>query len=343
MSEEEKFVWIDNKKILITGGTGTIGKALLKKLLTFDIDHVYIFSRDEQKQDNELRYFKQNPKVSFIIGDIRNYDSVNSALRNIDIVFHTAAMKIVRICEYNPYEALITNVIGTENIIRGAIYNKVEKVIFTSSDKAANPTTIMGTGKLYSERLLSQANLIKGNSTIFTSIRFGNVLGSRGCVLDLFKSQIKKSNYVTVTGENMTRFICTIDESVDMLLKSGELANGGEIFIRKMPSVFITDLVKVMIEYLAPKYSKKPTDINIKFIEKQISEKLFEELVTPHEAERTLEFDNYYCILPSVCYNQNTVYNIKNHNKLSNGIASNACAHLGKTEILDFLIKNKLL
>lgn len=341
--KEVESVWLDNKKILITGGTGTIGKALLKKLLEFKIDHIYIFSRDEQKQDNELYYFRQNPKVSFIIGDIRNFDSVNSALSNIDIVFHTAAMKIVRICEYNPYEALITNVIGTENIIRSSIYNKVEKVIFTSSDKAANPTTVMGVGKLYSERLLSQANFIKGNSTIFTSVRFGNVLGSRGCVLDLFKSQIENSNYVTVTDKDMTRFICTIDEAVDMLIKAGELAKGGEIYIRKMPNIFITDLVKVMIEYLAPKYLKNPMNISIKFTQKQVSEKLFEELITVHEVERALDCGNYYCILPTVYPNHNTMYNVKNSNPLSCSISSNTSIPLSKEAILDFLLRNKLL
>jgi FlaA1/EpsC-like NDP-sugar epimerase len=336
-------MWLSNKKILITGGTGTIGTALLKRLLLYDVDHIYIFSRDEQKQDAELHYFKENSKVSFIIGDIRNYDSINSALRDIDVVFHTAAMKIVGICENNPYEALLTNVLGTENLILSASVNRVEKVIFTSSDKAANPTTVMGVGKLYSERLMSQANFIKGNTTIFTSVRFGNVLGSRGSVLDLFKNQIKKQDYITITHPDMTRFISTIDDAVEMLINGGELAKGGEIFIKKMPSVGIVDLAEVLISYLAPKSFKDPDSIKIKVIEKQQSEKLFEELITLHEAERALEFEDYYCILPTTSKEKPSINEVKDSKQVLCEISSENSIHLTKQELLDFLIKNQLI
>lgn len=334
-------MWIDSKNILITGGTGTIGKALLNQLLTYNVDHIYIFSRDEQKQDAELHNIGQNPKVSFIIGDIRNYDSVNSVLKNIDVVFHTAAMKIVRICEQNPFEAFETNVIGTENIIRASIINGVQKVIFSSSDKAANPTTTMGIGKLYAERLMTYANFIKDCNTTFTSVRFGNVLGSRGCVLDLFRNQIQNHDYVTVTHADMTRFICTIEQSVELLIKSGEMGKGGEIFIKKMPSIRVMDLAEILIEYLAPIYGKDPKTIKIKITEKQLSEKLYEELVTAHEAERTIELKDYYCILPTLINNKD---NINNIGKLvSREISSNVNTHLTKTELLNFLLKNKLL
>lgn len=336
-------MWLTNKKILITGGTGTIGKALLNKLLLYDVDHVYIFSRDEQKQDAELYYFRSNPRVSFIIGDIRNYKSVYSALRGIDIVFHAAAMKIVSICEHNPYEALMTNVVGTQNIIQSAVLNGVEKVIFTSSDKAANPTTVMGIGKLYSERLMAQANLIKENKTIFTAVRLGNVFGSRGCVLDLFKKQIEKQNHVTVTNPDMSRFICTIDEAIELLIKSGEAASGGEIFIRKMPSIRIMDLAEVLIDYLTPAFSKDPNTIKIQITQKQQSEKLFEELITLHEAERSLEFDNYYCIFPTIGKYKVDEYDYKNGKQVTSEISSDTHLHLTKQEILNFLLKNKLI
>lgn len=336
-------MWLTNKKILITGGTGTIGKALLNKLLQYDVNHVYIFSRDEQKQDEELYYFKRNPKVSFIIGDIRNYNSVNSALRGINIVFHAAAMKIVSICECNPYEAFTTNVIGTQNVIRSAAINGVEKVIFTSSDKAANPTTVMGAGKLYSERLMAQANFIKDNKTIFTSVRLGNVFGSRGCVLDLFKRQIEKQNYVTVTDPAMSRFVCTIDEAVELLLKGGEIAAGGEILIRKMPSLLIIDLAQVLIEYLAPIFSKDPGTMQIRITQKQQSEKLFEELITLHEAERSLEYDDYYCILDTIGNNKLNLPAYKKSKRVTGEISSQTHLHLTKQEILDFLLKNKLI
>lgn len=336
-------MWLSNKKILITGGTGTIGKALLNRLLKYDINHIYIFSRDEQKQEAELYYFRQNPKVSFIIGDIRNYGSINSALRGINIVFHTAAMKIVGICENNPYEAFITNVIGTQNIIKSATLNNVEKVIFTSSDKAANPTTVMGVGKLYSERLISQANFIKENSTIFTTVRFGNVFGSRGCVLDLFKNQIEKQNYVTVTHPDMTRFICTIDDAVDLLIKSSEIATGGEILIRKMSSIRIVDLAEVLIQYLAPIYSKNPKDIEIRITKKLASEKLFEELITTHEAERAFEFDDYYSIFPTIFSNKQNIFDLAKGKAVYGEISSNTSPTLTKEQLLDFLIKNKLI
>jgi FlaA1/EpsC-like NDP-sugar epimerase len=336
-------MWLENKRILITGGTGTIGTALLNRLLGYNVTHVYIFSRDEQKQDIDLQQFKQNSKVSFIIGDIRNYDSVNLALKNIDVVFHTAAMKIVRICENNPYEACVTNIIGTQNLIRSAISNGVEKVIFTSSDKAANPTTTMGVGKLYSERLISHANFIKGNNTIFSSVRFGNVLGSRGSVLDLFKAQIEYSNYVTVTHPDMTRFICTIEDAVELLLQSGENSTGGEIFIKKMPSIRIMDLANALIEYLAPIYLKDPKSIKIKITEKQISEKLFEELVTTHEAERSLEFDDYYCILPTTLLDRPNDFDLTKGKPVLREISSNTSLHLTKEELLDFILKNQLI
>lgn len=336
-------MWLDNKRILITGGTGAIGKALLYKLLSYKSGKIYIYSRDEQKQDKELYNLSQNPDVKFIIGDIRDYDSTKAALKDIDIVFHTAALKIVRICEDNPSEALMTNVIGTQNIIRSAIENGVEKVIFTSSDKAANPTTVMGTGKLYSERLLSHANFIKGNSTVFSSVRFGNVLGSRGCVLDLFKDQIRYQNYVTVTDPNMTRFICTIDDAIELLLKAGEIACGGEIFIKKMPSIRIMDLAEVMINYMAPLYSKEPGKISIKITGKHPSEKLYEELITAHESERAFELDDYYCILPTLSMDRSGILSMRGGKPVTDEITSNAGTYLTQAELLDFLKKSSLL
>ena len=334
---------LERKNVLITGGTGTVGKELLKKMLTYNIHHIYVLSRDEQKQEIETRQFQNHPKVTFIIGDIRDYDTINTMMKGIDIVFHTAAMKIVRICEANPYETFLTNIIGTQNIIRSAAANNVKKVIFTSSDKAANPTSTMGISKLCAERLMSHANFMPGSSTIFTSVRFGNILGSRGSVLDLFIRQIKTKDHITLTHSDMSRFIFTIDEAVDFLLKSAEIAVGGEVLINKMPNVRIYDLAKVLIRHLAPRFSKNPDTIKIKIIGKHPSEKIYEELVTAHEAERTLEFDDYYCILPTTHRETWQQYHSVQGKAITREIASNTLAFMNEEDLLTFMLEKDLI
>lgn len=336
-------MFLDHKNILITGGTGTVGKALLEKFLSYNINHIYIFSRDEQKHNAEMNKFQNHSKVSFIVGDIRNYNSIDRIMKGIHIVFHTAAMKIVRICEYNPSETFYTNIIGTQNVIKSAISNGVEKVIFTSSDKAANPTSVMGISKLYCEKLVSHANFIPNSNTIFTCVRFGNILGSRGCVLDLFINQIKTQDYITLTHPDMSRFILTKEESAELLVKSAQYAIGGEILINKMPNIRIYSLAKVLIQYLAPRFSKSPDGISIKIIDKQPSEKIHEELITLHEAERTLEFDNHYCILPTIHQERWKQYNLGQSKKISKEISSDTCSYMSEQELLNYLLKKKLI
>lgn len=337
-------VFLDNRTVLITGGTGTVGEALLENLLKYDIKHIYIFSRDEYKQDILSNKLNHPDNVSFIIGDIRNYNSLNSIMKGVDIVFHTAAMKIVRICEYNPYEALNTNIIGAENLIRSAIANNVEKVIFTSSDKAASPTSLMGISKLFCERMISHANFLPKSNTIFSSIRFGNIIGSRGSVLDLFINQIKNGEDVTVTDKDMSRFILSIDEAVNFLIKSAEISMGGEILVNKMPSLKICDLAKTLINYLAPKFGKDPDSIKIKIIGKQEVEKLYEELIAPSEISRSLEFQDYYCILPTIYKDKWKDYGFKNGKKLTGCISSDKVdKYMTEKDILAFLLDKKLI
>ena len=248
-----------NKKILVTGGTGSIGQEILREILKYEPTVVRIIDVDETKQFELQQEYEDYDNIRFLLGDIRDKERLYRAIEDIDIVFHTAALKHVLACEYNPFEAVKTNVIGTQNLIDVCIDEEVEKVIFTSSDKAVNPTNVMGATKLLAERLITSANYYKGaRKTIFSSVRFGNVLGSRGSVIPLFKTQIAKGGPVTITDKEMTRFIMSMCDAINLLFKATEIAQGGEIFVFKMDAIKITDLAEVMIEELAQKYGIHP-------------------------------------------------------------------------------------
>jgi len=287
------------KKILIIGGTGTIGNHLVRRLLEDEPDVIRIFSRDEHKQYEmaiELQAYSQ--KLRFLIGDVRDQQRLNRAMEDIDYVFHLAAMKHVPSCEYNPFEAVQTNVIGTQNVIQAAITNEVKKVMFTSTDKAISPTNTYGATKLTAERLISAAEYQKGSKdTIFSSVRFGNVMGSRGSVIPLFKKQIQEDVKITVTDPDMLRYMMTPSQAIELILEANELATGGEVFVLKMPVVRIGDLAEAMIELLSPKYGISRS-IDIKNIGLRPGEKRFEELMTIDEQYIALELDNMYVIPP---------------------------------------------
>ncbi|MDO9097765.1 MAG: polysaccharide biosynthesis protein [Candidatus Methanoperedens sp.] len=301
----------NNKKILVTGGTGSLGKELVWHLLKNGLpETVRIYDVDETEQFNfqqELRYyFKDNLKkyedsIRFLLGDVRDKERLNRAAENIDIIFHTAALKHVMACEYNPFEAVKTNVLGMQNIIDVAIDNDVNKIIFTSSDKAVNPSNTMGATKLLAEKLMTAANYYKGaRKCIFSSVRFGNVMGSRGSVIPLFIQQIKMGGPVTITDPTMTRFMMSMSQAVDLVFKSAEMAQGGEVFIFKMPVVNILDLAEVLIEGLAPKYGHSREDIGIEIIGTKPGEKMYEELMTEDEASRSLEMEDMFIIIPEM-------------------------------------------
>jgi UDP-N-acetylglucosamine 4,6-dehydratase len=292
---------LKNKKILVTGGTGSIGRMIVYELLKHEPSVIRILDIDETREASMQNYLKQHSNVRFLIGDIRDKDRLLRAMEDIDIVFHTASFKHVLSCEYNPFEAVKTNVIGTQNLIDAAINEEVEKFVFTSSDKAVNPTNVMGATKLLAERLVTAANYYKGaRKTIFFSVRFGNVLGSRGSVVHLFKKQIQKGGPLTITDPKMTRFVMSTSEAVRLLFKSMELAQGGEIFIFKMPSVKILDMCQVMLEQCASDVKCKTGSIEIKMIGRKPGEKLYEELITQSEAERSLETKDMFIVLPEV-------------------------------------------
>lgn len=307
-----------NKKCLVTGGSGSIGRKIVKELIKYDVDVVRVLDNNETalfELENELN----SPKIRTFIGDIRDLKRLDKSFKDIDIVFHAAAYKHVPLCEYNPYDATQTNIIGTQNVIDAALNCNVKKVILISTDKAVNPANVMGATKLLAERLIISSNVYSGNDgTIFSCVRFGNVLNSRGSVIPVFKNQIKKGGPITITDEEMTRFVMHIHEAAKLILLAAKLADGGEIFILKMPAVKVTDLAEAMIEVYAPRYGFKPEDINVEIIGKRVGEKLYEELMTSDEIIYTSEEDELFIIKnneinenhPDFIYNSNEIKNL---------------------------------
>lgn len=294
----EKKDYFKDKIILVTGGVGSIGKEIVKKALTFnpsivrilDINETGLFQLDQELNSDKLR---------FLIGDVRDKDRLKRAMEDVDIVLNAAALKHVPLCEYNPFEAVKTNVIGTQNLIEVAMDEEVEKFITISTDKAVNPVSVMGATKLLGERLTISANYYKGTrKTAFSCVRFGNVLGSRGSVVPLFKNQILLNKMVTITDPSMTRFIMSIQEAVDLIFKVTKMSCGGEIFILKMPAINIQDLVDVMIDKISQDYNYQQEDIKINIIGKRAGEKKYEELMIDDEALNALEDDDLYIVLP---------------------------------------------
>jgi FlaA1/EpsC-like NDP-sugar epimerase len=238
--------------------------------------------------------------VHIYLGDVRDRDKLSTMMRGVDIVLHAAALKHVIVCEKAPNDAVQTNIQGVQNIIQAAVNHEVGRVLFTSSDKAVNPTNVMGTTKLMGERLMTAANAFRqSGGPIFTSTRFGNVLGSRGSVIPIFKRQIAKGGPVTLTDPAMTRFIMTLKEAVRLVLDSTFMAQGGEVFVTKMPVVRITDLAAVMIEILAGEYGYRPEEIEVVTIGSKPGEKLYEELLSDEETRRSIEVEKYFVVVPA--------------------------------------------
>ena len=298
-----------DKKILITGGTGTIGHHLVKRLLIDNPKVIRIFSRDEFKQFEMAQEFQEDAsRLRFLIGDVRDQQRLVRAMEEIDYVFHCAAMKHVPACEYNPFEAVQTNVMGTQNVIQSALESGVKKVIFLSTDKAIAPTNTYGATKLMAERLISSAQYQAGsNNTIFAAVRFGNVMGSRGSVIPLFKKQIEHNQKITVTQTSMSRFMMTVDEAIELTIQAMNYAHGGEVFVLKMPVVRLGDLVKAVVE-MSRNAGLAPDEIEIEEIGLRPGEKMYEELMTCEEGKRARELKEMF-VIPNEFVKQGTYPN----------------------------------
>ncbi|MFN4310056.1 MAG: SDR family NAD(P)-dependent oxidoreductase [Ferrovibrio sp.] len=290
-----------NKSVLITGVCGTVGSELLRQISHLGCERIIGIDNNESELFFQSQSYADRDDIRLFICDLRDREEIMRKMRGIDIVLHAAALKHVILCEEAPRDAVQTNIIGMMNVIDAAEDNGVERVIFTSSDKAVNPTNVMGTTKLMGERLITAANAhgIKADGTIFASTRFGNVLGSRGSVVPLFQRQIAGGGPVTLTDPSMTRFIMTLREAVQLVMSSVFLAKGGEVFVTKMPVARIADLADVLIEELAPHHGLNPQDIPVRCIGTKPGEKLYEELLSDEEMRRTLELQDFFAILPA--------------------------------------------
>lgn len=289
------------KKILIIGGTGTIGQGLVNKLLEKNPAVIRILSRDEYKQFIMENQIDNKEKIRFLIGDVRDYERVERAMNDIDIVFNLAAMKHVPACEYNPFEAVKTNIIGMENVIKAATANGVDSVVFTSSDKAINPANSYGATKLLAEKMVQTANFSQGNvKTRFVAVRFGNVMGSRGSVIPLFKKQIERNRKITVTDIEMTRFMMTLSQAVNLIMDASKNSIGGEVFILKMPVIRLYDLAQVVVEETCLKLNINKEEVEVQTIGLRAGERRFEELMTKEESYCAFDLGNMYSVVSSI-------------------------------------------
>ncbi|MCW0922705.1 MULTISPECIES: SDR family NAD(P)-dependent oxidoreductase [Pseudomonas] len=277
----------DNKVLMITGGTGSFGNAVLNRFLKTDVKEIRIFSRDEKKQE-DMRIALNNPKLKFYIGDVRDYDSIRNAMKGVDYVFHAAALKQVPSCEFYPMEAVRTNVLGADNVMQAAIENHVGRVIVLSTDKAVYPINAMGISKAMMEKLMvAKARMQTEGETVFCATRYGNVMASRGSVIPLFIEQLREGKSITITDPTMTRFLMSLEDSVDLVLHAFEHGNQGDIFIQKAPA----STIEVLAQALKELFQK---DNEIRVIGTRHGEKLFESLVAREELAKAEDMGQYY-------------------------------------------------
>ncbi|MEO7856645.1 MAG: polysaccharide biosynthesis protein [Gemmatimonadaceae bacterium] len=279
----------DNQTLLITGGTGSFGNAVLTRFLRTDVKEIRIFSRDEKKQE-DMRVAMNNPKLKFYIGDVRDYRSVLDAMKGVDIVFHAAALKQVPSCEFYPLEALSTNVLGAENVMNAAVALRVRSVVVLSTDKAVYPINAMGLTKALMEKVMvAKSRILSSDETLLVATRYGNVMASRGSVIPLFVQQIRGTKPLTVTDPAMTRFLMSLEDSVDLVLHAFMHGQQGDIFIQKAPASTVADLAQALIELFK-------SSSEVKVIGTRHGEKLYESLVSREEMAKAADMDRYFQI-----------------------------------------------
>ena len=279
----------NNKTLMITGGTGSFGQTVLNRFLTSDVSEIRIFSRDEKKQE-EMRIALNNPKLKFYIGDVRDYESVARACKGVDFIFHAAALKQVPSCEFYPMEAVLTNILGTENVMRAATVSGVKRVVVLSTDKAVYPINAMGISKAMAEKLMiAKARTQINDEAVLCATRYGNVMASRGSVIPLFVSQIKAGKPLTVTDLNMTRFLMSLEDSVDLVLHAFQFAQQGDLFVQKAPASTVEDLAKALMEIFQK-------EVELQIIGTRHGEKLYESLISREEMAKAQDLGNYYRI-----------------------------------------------
>jgi len=288
------FQMFTGKTLLITGGTGSFGNAVMKRFLSSDIGEIRIFSRDEKKQD-DMRLKYQSEKLKFYIGDVRDLSSVDNAMHGVDYVFHAAALKQVPSCEFYPLEAVKTNVLGTENVLESAVRARVKKVICLSTDKAVYPINAMGMSKAIMEKVMvAKSRNLDGSSTVMCGTRYGNVMASRGSVIPLMVDQIIRGSSITVTDPNMTRFMMTLDDALDLVLYAFENGSNGDIFVQKAPAATIETLANSLKELL------NHSEIPIEIIGTRHGEKLYEVLLSREEMASAQDCGNYFRVAPDL-------------------------------------------
>lgn len=301
MKQNAVSTFFKGQKVIVTGGVGSVGSEIVRKLAKLDVATIRVIDNNESGLFDMEQQYRDDARLEFYLADITDEREMRRTFSGMDYCLHLAALKHVPSCERSPFAAVSVNIEGVELVGRVSEENGLKKVVFTSSDKAVNPTNVMGTSKLMGERLFTAMNFLHSvdSKTLFSSTRFGNVLGSRGSVVPLFAKQIEKGGPVTVTDERMTRFVMTKGQAADLVLESMVMAKGGEIFITKMPVLKITDLARVMIKALAPLSGQDPAKVELKITAPRPGEKLWEELSTDEEASRLQEGDDFLVVTPS--------------------------------------------
>lgn len=289
-----------DRTVLVTGGTGSIGSEVVRRLLDAGPRALRVLSRDDSKQFELAQELRDRPELRMLIGDVRSRERVARAMSGVDLVVHAAAMKHVPACEFNPFEATETNVRGTQNVVEAAIDANVDRVLTVSTDKAVDPTNVMGATKLLSERLMASAELYKGpKRSRFASVRFGNVIGSRGSIVPLILGQVARGGPVTVTDPDMTRYLMPLGTAAALCLTALERMEGSEVFILKMPRVRIGDLVEVLVDAYAPRFGFRTAEIDVERIGVRPGEKVDEALMTADEARRAIDLGDMW-VVPGV-------------------------------------------